>query len=248
MPVIAIPDLTLVTSADNGTVGSTSLNDHEIWLLKMMAIYSAILIVLWNFPLLKYLLLPCKLFNTSIHEVAGHGMAAVLTGGKIKSITIEANTAGATVIQGGNQYVTLPAGYIGTAFYGGIMLFCAFNVLASKIVSIVIGVFLLIMLYYAKGWIARLISVFYIGLIVMFWLIQDAYYLTFFILFLGTLCCLNSLLDFESLIFSQSIEDSDPYKFSKLCKCLPAQGWAFLWLIISLIFMAGFTFLGIFVF
>src|SRR5690606_1088256 len=69
-----------------------------------------VVFILWNIPQLSLLLFPFRLFVTFVHE-AGHGLAAILTGGRFLSFTILPNGAGFATTAGGSAALILSAGY-----------------------------------------------------------------------------------------------------------------------------------------
>jgi len=60
---------------------------------------------------------PLKLLTTFLHEF-GHATACWLTCGKVASISVETNEGGVTKTLGGSQWIILPAGYLGSSFWG----------------------------------------------------------------------------------------------------------------------------------
>ncbi len=44
---------------------------------------------------------------------------------------------------GGKSFITLPAGYPGSSLIGALLTFCGFDIVASKIASLVLGALLL---------------------------------------------------------------------------------------------------------
>jgi hypothetical protein len=65
------------------------------------------------------------------------------------------------------------------------MIFAAFNLMASKIVAILVGVCFLVTLYYATNWIARVVAILYVGSIgVLFWY-EGGFILPYVVLFIG---------------------------------------------------------------
>lgn len=52
---------------------------------------------------------------------------------------------------------------------------------------------------------------------------------------------------FEGLVLNKN-NQSDASQFAKQCPCCPAQGWGFIWTVISLLFMAAGIIGGIAVF
>jgi uncharacterized membrane protein YphA (DoxX/SURF4 family) len=56
-------------------------------------------------------------------------------------------------MSGGISWLTLPAGYLGSSFIGACLIACGFNTNASKIASLVLAVFFLFTLWWArKNW------------------------------------------------------------------------------------------------
>lgn len=53
-------------------------------------------------------------------------------------------------MSGGIQWLTLPAGYLGSSFIGACLIACGFDTNASKVASIVMGVFFLFTLWWAR--------------------------------------------------------------------------------------------------
>jgi hypothetical protein len=146
--------------------------------------YTVGILILWNVPYLKEILYPFKLVTVALHEF-GHASAGWLTGAKIKSIEVNPNEGGVTHMYGGNPYCTLPAGYLGSAFWGAVMILSGFNLLASKIVAGIVGVALLITLFYASNGLTRCLTLLFIGCIVGLFFLYDGIGLRYFVLFFG---------------------------------------------------------------
>jgi hypothetical protein len=53
-------------------------------------------------------------------------------------------------MSGGIQCLTLPAGYLGSSFIGACLIACGFDTNASKVASIILAVFFLITLWWAR--------------------------------------------------------------------------------------------------
>jgi hypothetical protein len=222
------------------------LSEADKQVLFFILYYTVGIFILWNFPYLKHILHPFKLIVTGLHEF-GHAAAGKCTGAKISSIEISLDTCGVTRMRGGVWWITMPAGYIGSAFFGGLMVFSGFNVWASRAVSILICLCFVATLYWAKGALAHLVALMYIGLVIFGWVFEDGYYLKFLVLFVGVMASLQSLWDFQGLVL-HTIPSSDASKFAEKCRCMPAQAWAFIWFVLSAAFMAGFALLGVVVF
>lgn len=83
-------------------------------------------------------------------------------------------------MRGGKQAITLPAGYLGSSLIGALLTFCGFNIVASKIASIVLGVCFLLTLWWArKDWLTIVTILLAVGLLVACWFIKHAEALRF---------------------------------------------------------------------
>jgi hypothetical protein len=61
-----------------------------------------------------------------------------------------ADEGGETRMSGGIPWLSLPAGYLGSSFIGACLIACGFDTNASKIASIVMGLFFLFTLWWAR--------------------------------------------------------------------------------------------------
>jgi hypothetical protein len=110
----------------------------------------------------------------AFHEF-GHAITACCTGGRVESISLDPHEGGVTHMRGGKQFITLPAGYLGSSLIGALLTFCGFNIVASKIASIVLGVCFLLTLWWArKDWLTIVTILLAVGLLVACWFIKHA--------------------------------------------------------------------------
>ena len=72
--------------------------------------------LLWNTPIVY----PLKIFVVLLHEVS-HAIAAVATGGTLDRIELDPYQGGATHFTGGNAFVALNAGYLGSLLWGALL-------------------------------------------------------------------------------------------------------------------------------
>jgi len=68
---------------------------------------------LWSTPVLY----PLRILIVFFHELS-HGLAALVTGGSIVSLTLTPDEGGLAVTNGGNRFVILSAGYLGSLLVG----------------------------------------------------------------------------------------------------------------------------------
>jgi hypothetical protein len=89
--------------------------------LVLAALAFTLSLILRQLPILSWLLYPFQLLVTLVHELS-HGLAALLTGGEFLRFTMATNTSGLAVTAGGWRGLVVSAGYLGPAFFGGLLL------------------------------------------------------------------------------------------------------------------------------
>ncbi len=80
----------------------------------------ALVFALWQTPLV----VPLKILIVFLHEVS-HGLAALVSGGRIESISVSPAQGGLTVTRGGNLFAIFSAGYLGSLAFGVAILLIA---------------------------------------------------------------------------------------------------------------------------
>jgi hypothetical protein len=65
-------------------------------------------------------------------------------------LTHTADEGGATSMSGGIPWLTLPAGYLGSSLIGAALITCGFDTNASKVASLVLAVFFVFTLWWAR--------------------------------------------------------------------------------------------------
>lgn len=174
----------------------------------------------------------------AFHEF-GHAITAVLTGGHVKSISLDPREGGVTHMVGGRSAITLPAGYLGSSLIGALLIFCGFDIVASKIASMVLTVCFLLTLWWGKrDWLTILTILLAVGLLVACWFIVHAEPLRFVVLFIGVMSSLYSVWDICDDLILRKVNSSDASVFAKRYGG-SSQCWGVIWSIISIIFMAA---------
>ncbi|GAA5876927.1 hypothetical protein JCM8547_006312 [Rhodosporidiobolus lusitaniae] len=205
--------------------------------LGVIGAYAVVITILWNIPVVNYVLWPFKMLTIGFHEF-GHAATGCCTGAKIKSITLDPREGGCTMMAGGISAITLPAGYVGSALIGALLVFCGFDIVASKVASIIVGVCFLLTLWWGrKDWLTWGTILFATGLLVAFWFIAHGAALRFYILFIGTMSGLYALYDIFDDLIARKINESDASVFAKRYGGSSAC-WGVVWVIISLALLA----------
>lgn len=91
-------------------------SNSKLRFLLGFGLFFASLWLLWNTPLVY----PLKVFVVLLHEVS-HAVGVVATGGVLDRITLDPFQGGATHFTGGNAFVVLNAGYLGSLAWGALL-------------------------------------------------------------------------------------------------------------------------------
>ncbi|KAJ9156063.1 Peptidase M50B-like-domain-containing protein [Pleurostoma richardsiae] len=234
--VEAGPDIARATAHGLLMRRSLSVNETQKITLGIIAVYIVVIAILWNVPYVRYVLWPFKMLVIAFHEF-GHAFACKLTGGKVESISLDPREGGVTHMRGGKSAITLPAGYLGSSLVGALLTFCGFDIVASKIASIVIGVCFLLTLWWGRrDWLTILTILLAVGLLVACWFIVHAEPLRFVVLFIGVMSSLYSVWDICDDLILRKVNSSDASVFAKRYGG-SSQCWGVIWSIISLLFM-----------
>lgn len=105
---------------------------------------TCVLFLLWNTPVV----IPLKILVVFLHELA-HAVATVLTGGSVVDLSISPQQGGHVISRGGNRFITLSAGYLGSLLIGITLLMIALRTNADRAVLT-----LLVALLYVRDWFA----------------------------------------------------------------------------------------------
>ena len=92
-----------------------------------LLLLTTLVFALWQTPVV----VPLKILIVFFHE-ASHAIATILTGGKVLSLSISANQGGEVWSQGGNRFITLTAGYLGSLLIGIGLLIAATRTTADR--------------------------------------------------------------------------------------------------------------------
>ncbi|KAK9802348.1 putative Peptidase M50B-like-domain-containing protein [Seiridium cardinale] len=219
-------------------------SDAQKVTLGIIAVYVVVIAILWNLPYVRWSLWPFKMLVIAFHEF-GHAITAVCTGGRVKSISLDPREGGVTHMVGGKSAITLPAGYLGSSLIGALLIFCGFDIVASKVASIVLGVCFLLTLWWGKrDWLTVLTVLLAVGLIVACWFIVHAEPLRFVVLFIGVMSSLYSVWDICDDLILRKVNSSDASVFAQRYGG-SSQCWGIMWSIISVLFMVAGIIAGI---
>jgi len=121
---------------------------------QMLVIMAAIL-VLWFTPAI----IPLKILIVFFHELS-HAIAAWATGGSVESISLSPQQGGVTVTRGGNVFLQMSAGYLGSLLIGVLVFLVAVRSHADRLLMGLLGaVMLLVASLFIRDWFALAFTV-----------------------------------------------------------------------------------------
>lgn len=203
---------------------------------QIMVAMLVVCVACWDMPYVSVILYPFKLFVTMIHE-ACHALVARATGGNVAFIAINPDESGYTGSLGGLRPLVVMAGYLGTAFFGGLMIWWGRNPAEARFVLQTIGCVLLSLtvFYGGGGWFSVVSMLVIAGLIVLISRKASAYVCHMFLLMLAVITTLQGLVNIQDLFLVSALTSgpSDGKSMEELTG-VPAVVWSILWGLISL--------------
>lgn len=199
---------------------------RRLWLPVLLGLAA---ILLWD----TFVAYPFRIFVVFLHEIS-HGLAAVLTGGRIVSIGLSFDEGGVCVTQGGSRFLILSAGYLGSLLWGALFLLLAAWRRRAPAALALIGLFTLVVtLLYVRTWFG-----FFYGLAAAAALLLVAGKLEpevseGLLAAIGVMSCLYAVWDVASDVLLRSIPSSDASALAGLTG-IPAVVWGVLWIAASL--------------
>jgi len=212
----------------------TTTTKRKLRFATAFAAYFAAIWLLWNTPAVY----PLKVFVVMLHEIS-HGLAAIATGGGIQRIELTVDQGGACYCGGGNAFLTLSAGYLGSLAWGAALLLIAVGATKRHRITLM-----------AIGSLVAAVTVLYIrrpfglmfGLLAGLALIAAARRLPppvnrGILTVLGLTSCLYAILDIKSDILDRPDAHSDAYMLAQLTG-IHTVVWGILWITVALVVSA----------
>lgn len=183
---------------------------------------------LWNTPWVS----PLKLFVVFLHETS-HGLAALVTGGRIEEIRVFAAEGGRTVTSGGNAFVVTSAGYLGSMLFGVTILIVATRTAHARWLALAVGAgaFTVAVLFMpAEG---RIFAA-GCGLVLAATWPLPRPVAEFVMRVIAVTSCLYAILDIKSDVLDRNHHESDASRLAQMTG-VPGVVWGALWIAISLV-------------
>lgn len=185
--------------------------------------------LLWWSPVIY----PLKLFVVLLHE-ASHAAMAVATGGEIQRIVVTPDQGGICYCAGGNAFLTLSAGYLGSLAWGAILVVLArARKPPPRDTSTVLGIAVLALtaFYVRNGFGILFGALFGAALLSLRAAGRSVHVLV--LTALGLTSCLYALLDIKSDVLDRPYLESDAHMLETLTG-VPTVVWGVLWIGIGL--------------
>ncbi|XP_044468845.1 uncharacterized protein LOC123198241 isoform X1 [Mangifera indica] len=219
-------------------------NRDQVTFLVTIAVFTVVILALWR----TFLLTPFKLITVFLHE-ASHAIACKLTCGDVEGMEVHANEGGVTQTRGGLYCCILPAGYLGSSFWGMALVLASTNLISARVAAGCLALALFMVLFVAKNWTLRGLCIGFIIFLAVIWILQEktsVHILRYVILFIGVMNSLFSVYDIYDDLISRRNNSSDAEKFADVCPCpCNGVGWGVIWGIISFTFLSGAMYLGL---
>ena len=198
----------------------------------------ALSLVLERVPLLGWLVYAFRLFDTLIHELS-HGLMALLTGGRFLHFVITPDSSGMATTAGGWRLLVIPAGYLGAALFGGLLLLLT-NRSSSRTrrwTSLGLGLFfILVTVFFARNWTAIAVGLLWALALLALSQYGPPLLQALGLNLLAIQCSLNALDSLGGLVLLNTgpwRRPNDAQSMAALTP-LPAAVWAILWSLIAL--------------
>lgn len=199
--------------------------------MQIMVLLLVVSLLCWQMPFANILLYPFKLFVTTVHE-ACHAIATRLTGGSVAMIQISPDESGLTLTSGGFRPLIVMAGYIGTAIFGGFLIWWGKRPADARLMLQSIGtVILALTVFYGGGGIFSTLAMLFIGVGIMFVARKSSdMFCHMFLLMLAVQTTLNAVVDIQTLMLASvvGVNRSDAKTMESMTG-IPAIFWALLW-------------------
>ena len=194
------------------------------------AAYFAAIWLLWPTPIVY----PLKVFVVLLHEVS-HALAALATGGEVQRILLDPAQGGVTEVRGGNAFVMLSAGYLGSLLWGLLLIeSAAAKQRTVRIVVGAVGAFLLLMtVLYVRNVFGLVFSTFAAAALLFASRRLRGPLLIGLLIVLGMTSALYALLDIRSDILQRPHLPSDAVMLGELTG-VPGIVWGVVWGLIGI--------------
>jgi hypothetical protein len=191
---------------------------------------SLITILLWN----SVVIYPIKIFVVLLHEMS-HGLAAILSGGKIIRIIVTRELGGETITSGGLKFVIAASGYLGSLFFGAMMFYSAYNKKFSMWFNTILSIMILLFtVNYIEGSFTIIFALIFALFLFLSPRLLNNMVHSYAMKILGLICSLYVLVDIKEDLLTLRIVPSDAQILADISG-IPAFIWGSAWLIVTIV-------------
>ncbi len=204
---------------------------RKLTFLAGFAVYFATVWLLWDTPAIY----PLKIFVVMLHEIS-HGIASLATGGTIEKIVLDPQQGGACHCGGGNAFLTLSAGYLGSLLWGVALLGLAGTKRVSNhvLLTVVGGLVVLLTALYVRNGFGLLFGLGFGTVLVLAGRKLGAGVSKVVLTALGLTSCLYAILDIKSDVLDRPHLQSDAAMLAEITP-LSTTAWGVVWIGVAVI-------------
>ena len=204
---------------------------RKLTFLAGFAVYFAAVWLLWDTPAIY----PLKIFVVMLHEIS-HGIASLATGGTIDKIVLDPQQGGACHCGGGNAFLTLSAGYLGSLLWGVALLALAGTRRVSNhvLLTVVGAVVVLLTALYVRNGFGMLFGLGFGTALVIAGRKLGSVASKVVLTALGLTSCLYAILDIKSDVLDRPHLQSDAAMLAEITP-LSTTAWGKVWIGVAVI-------------
>lgn len=182
----------------------------------------------WEQPILY----PLKLLVVFFHE-SSHALATILTGGTVQELVINHQQGGHVISQGGNQFIIISAGYLGSLLWGVLIYIATVKSLYDKIIMSILGLSVItITVLLSSSFFSWLFGLLSGGAMLLMARFLPDKYNDFVLRLIGLTSMMYAPLDIYSDTISRSYLESDAYFLAEYTGGTTLF-WGSIWILIS---------------
>ncbi|MCY4398034.1 MAG: M50 family metallopeptidase [Gemmatimonadetes bacterium] len=207
---------------------------RKLTFLAGFSLYFAAVWFLWDTPVIY----PLKIFVVMLHEIS-HGIASVSTGGTIERIVLDPAQGGACYCGGGNAFLTLSAGYLGSLIWGVVILAAvSARRIPNHLIVLIVGVLVVLLtgLYVRNGF-GLLFGLAFGTTLIVAGRKLGAGASRVVLTALGLTSCLYAILDIKSDVLDRPHLESDAAMLADLTG-IPTTTWGGIWIAVAVLVSA----------
>jgi hypothetical protein len=198
--------------------------------LSYLILLLGLIIICWDYPIFY----PLKLLVVFFHE-SSHALATLLTGGSVKELIINKDQGGHVISQGGNRFIILSAGYIGSLLWGVVIYLASVKSRYDKTIMTVLSISIIIItVVLSRSLFSWLFGLLTGGAMLLMAKYLAEQYNDFTLRVIGLTSMMYAPLDIYSDTISRSHLQSDAYLLADYIGGTTLL-WGGLWIIISVV-------------